>query len=72
MLTAYGDVELAVKALKNGAFDFVAQTVGQPDVATKGQGGLSECPQTVQGRRLRWQRGVGDDRRTFARYAAPH
>ena len=32
MLTAYGDVELAVRALKNDATEFLVEALGQPDL----------------------------------------
>jgi DNA-binding NtrC family response regulator len=33
MITAFGDIELAVTALKEGAVDFCAETLGQPEIA---------------------------------------
>lgn len=61
MLTAYGSVEVAVEAMKNGAYDYLTKPVNLDNLEMLIQRGLNERRLTLENRRLREKLGENDD-----------
>jgi DNA-binding NtrC family response regulator len=57
MITAYGDVGMAVKVMKAGAFDFLEKSVRQDELLSsieRALRSLTERPQPVEERKIRF------------------